>query len=358
MATATLRGLTRLRTSSSFLTHPTIRPQFGSKHAAIVVGSLQHRPLTFGATISAAITYTDHALSFLHTAMGTPWYITIPIFALGFSCIKTPIVLYNLERNRKARKLLPLLSATLLSTEKDALYKLIPRPKLFLSRITKPSQKQRRLIARKEFERAWGIQPWKVFASNLLPFPFWLLGIEAIRKHCGGPGGILSAFAGGLKPEEADTAGIHVQDAVVQGLDSTMTTGGCLWFTDLTAADPYCILPMALSAVLLFKAKPWSPSNQALLFGVEEKSTARPALKGIARAQLLFCIVIGPATIHLPAAMHLYWLTTSILADWHKAILGNIVDKRIYMEPRPEPTAQRQHLIMRPTREEYPVRKQ
>lgn len=30
-----------------------------------------------------------------------------------------------------------------------------------------------------------------------------------------------------------------------------MTTGGVLWFTDLTASDPYYVLPLAASATML-----------------------------------------------------------------------------------------------------------
>ncbi|KAK3989576.1 60Kd inner membrane protein-domain-containing protein [Cladorrhinum sp. PSN332] len=352
---------------SSFLAHPT-RPRLGSKH---VVAIDPKRPFSFSAAVDTAIIHTEHALCFIHTSTGTPWYISIPLFALAFTILKVPMTIYNTKRRQKMEKLVPLLRATQVASN-DSLHARLPHAGLI--GLTKHHQLQKKtrqqVIAR--FLRDWGTQRWKIFAGTLLPFPFWLLGIEAIRRHCGGPGGLLSLFSWGMKSDEAQAAAKaaaesttlgagQIQDVVVQGFDPSMLTGGCLWFTDLTAADPYGVLPFALSAVIVLHNRPRTPNDRALLFGnrANDKKLGRHTRWQvvIARGTLLFGMVIGPVTMSLPSAMHLYWLSTSLLNQLQTNLVAKALDTTARPEHRPQWTGSRGDLMIRPTREEYPSQK-
>jgi membrane protein insertase Oxa1/YidC/SpoIIIJ len=58
-----------------------------------------------------------------------------------------------------------------------------------------------------------------------------------------------------------------------------MQTGGVLWFSDLTASDPYYILPLTASATMLATLEVGSPKNKERPVGVAPFSVAsRPSV--------------------------------------------------------------------------------
>jgi inner membrane protein COX18 len=217
--------------------------------------------------------------------------------------------------------------------------------------------KKRQDKALKRIYRKLGLQQWKVY-SSLLSFPFWLLAIDGVRRLCGGPRGLIGSLITSSEVDaaaaatdtavEAATASLQaatgsisdastldgamlssaVETANPVVLDPSLTYEGCLWFTDLTVPDPYHILPLALSASLLWNLLPKS-GNQfsdrvSIALGRRPKSAQARILAGDdkvglgerAKSTLYLSLValatlVGPLTLDLPAALHLYWLASS-----------------------------------------------
>ncbi|EDQ92643.1 uncharacterized protein MONBRDRAFT_1400, partial [Monosiga brevicollis MX1] len=81
----------------------------------------------------------------------------------------------------------------------------------------------------------------------------------------------------------------------------SMKTGGLLWFTDLTAADPYYVLPVIASATML----------ATIEFGSEGVKQNNVMMKNVFRG---LSIVLLPVTINLPTAIFVYWCTANMFS--------------------------------------------
>ncbi|KAL2167762.1 hypothetical protein VTG60DRAFT_858 [Thermothelomyces hinnuleus] len=235
-------------------------------------------------------------------------------------------------------------------------------------------------------ERRWGVQAWKNWAPALAVFPVWLAGIEGLRRMCGGPRGLLGSLVFGWKGAREGGGGVAGGDggaeppvsaasshpasqlpgvshpgseaAAVEGVqglgygsgvvdptalataqdaatwyaaDSSMITGGCLWFPDLTVADPYHILPFALSAILVINALPKSQAGLRALFGLDKTPEAIAAYQEIKwrlrlqRGLLIVALAAGPLTMNLPAALHLYWVSSATMTLAQTAIISKAI---------------------------------
>jgi len=114
-----------------------------------------------------------------------------------------------------------------------------------------------------------------------------------------------------------------VMDPLQALFEPTMTTGGCLWFPDLTLADPYHILPVAVSAMLLVNLLPRSAVARRALLGMRPKPSrpgtdeavlAQPrVMRGIHRGLAILAASVWYITAHFPSGFHLYWLSSSII---------------------------------------------
>ncbi|KAL2140826.1 hypothetical protein VTI28DRAFT_3224 [Corynascus sepedonium] len=258
-------------------------------------------------------------------------------------------------------------------------------------------------------ERRWGVQAWKNYAPALAVFPIWLMGIEGLRRMCGGPLGLLGSMLFGWKkggttdavsassassfssPSPSQHSGAtqaQSQGALEAGqglghapegglgsglgaIDSTslataqetvtryvadhsFATGGCLWFPDLTAADPYHILPFALSAILVRNMLPKSQAGFRTLFGLDNAPAAvavQSEVKWPLRLQrglLMVALAAGPLTMDLPAALHLYWISSAVMTSAQTAIIAKFMPL-----PRTVPPARGQDtFLIQPTRED------
>lgn len=236
----------------------------------------------------------------------------------------------------------------------------MPRPKREAEVVRRMKTTSKRIY------KAWGVQRYKDFVG-LGVFPVWLVGIEALRRLCGGPRGLLGTLVFGAKEEVKEGTGEAVapaassnsveavsvvdviRDVVPAGADPSLATGGCLWFPDLMAADPLHILPFALSAVLVLNILPRSQSGMRRLFGLQDAQMGMVESKTperLMRVFLLMAVAIGPATLDLPAAIHLYWLASSTTTLIQTELLSKLM-------PIPKPTikpCRGNETLLRPTR--------
>ncbi|XP_070710398.1 mitochondrial inner membrane protein OXA1L [Pempheris klunzingeri] len=90
----------------------------------------------------------------------------------------------------------------------------------------------------------------------------------------------------------------------------SMQTGGLLWFSDLTAADPFYILPIAVTGTMFF----------ILELGAES-GIDNPNLRAMKTVFRVMPLVILPFTINFPTAVFTYWLTSNCFSLGQVALL-------------------------------------
>ncbi|KAK3955509.1 hypothetical protein QBC32DRAFT_333339 [Pseudoneurospora amorphoporcata] len=321
-------------------------------------------PSTRRTFVNEAVTTVEQLLLAAQANLHIPWYILIPGFGATISLIfRVPAAKYTQRLAQRRSLLKPVLMAwgrrhfvdVNYAKQADPIRHDFNPPEEIMKRMEKTSK---RLL------KEWGVQPWKQFVP-FLAFPGWLVGIEALRRLCGGPVGLLGMFLGANKDGKAaaEAAALKAaevtQQAVSQATEAATTTTttdtispltnilpdsisyfqnalptsmeGCLWFPDLMAADPLHILPFILSFTMFVNVMPrnlegwlrllnpgtdtdWlSPSN------IGEQASQIKLQKSVGlrmqRALLLLTLAVGPATVNLPAALHLYWIATSVTSN-------------------------------------------
>ncbi|KAK3304628.1 uncharacterized protein B0T15DRAFT_374924, partial [Chaetomium strumarium] len=315
--------------------------------------------------ITSAISSAETVLTTLHSVTATPWYITIPLFALTLNLFtRLPAVIYSrrVAVRRATLQLQPLERAYVVRLRSELIRDMAEEVKTnngssHRSSLATLDKRKRLLLKANNQETArrnkrWGVQRWKDWVPSLMVFPFWVVGIEALRRMCGGPRGLLGTFVLGppKKQPEADgavapggssgggvgTGGIEGQvhetlASAVSGVgaDTSMATGGCLWFPDLMVADPYHVLPLALSAILVMNLVPKSQVGLRALLNLDTPPEATVATSKwrlrMHRGFLVVATSAGFLTMDLPAALHLYWVTSAALTWAQTSIVWKLM---------------------------------
>lgn len=330
----------------------------------------QHRSFHFAALATATVDAAEATIAQLHAVTHLPWYLTIPLVALGVNLVvRLPFSLHARALAQKRSRLSPLLLAWGTLDSKAVVKE--RRQQMREQRLSDATtvdtsvaslqaevfKRHRKTVSR--VYGAFGVQQWKLY-GNFLALPPWLVIIEAIRRMCGAPVGLLgmvfrsggtgssssvgaaadgaattAAAAASASAENVDVATVAsaasstsstATDSIAALAEPTFTTGGSLWFPDLTAADPYHILPFALSAMLVVNVLPGTDAGRRALFGLAPHSAApsqgsglgsKPVATGtmvgrvLQRSLLLLSISVSFLTLHFPAAIHLYWLASA-----------------------------------------------
>nr|XP_046236426.1 mitochondrial inner membrane protein OXA1L [Scatophagus argus] len=94
----------------------------------------------------------------------------------------------------------------------------------------------------------------------------------------------------------------------------SLQTGGALWFPDLTASDPFYILPLAVTGTMLL----------VLELGAES-GVNNPNLQIMKTAFRIMPFVILPITMFFPTAVFTYWLTSNCFSLVQVALLRHPV---------------------------------
>jgi inner membrane protein COX18 len=331
-------------TSTSPSPSPLIYKRLSSHHGPYVQRRSFH-------VIQAA----QDVLTSVHTVTGTPWALTIPLVAVGVNLLfRWPFNVYAHQVMLGRSRITPVLRAWFLQVSSDVKKERIPLGK-------QQAQVNKRFKAEaNRVYRALGLQQWRMYLV-WLGVPAWLITFEGIRRLCGSGHGLVGMLLGygrpGTTPEASassaplstttgteivvpaagdpallvdPTAATDVASSVSSSIDPSLTTEGMLWFTDLTTADPYSILPYAVSAMMVVSLIPQGGTARRVFIGEPAASkigggpepaemttniTSRLRLM-VHRTMILLSLAIGPITSGLPAAIHLYWFTStaSVLA--------------------------------------------
>jgi len=135
-----------------------------------------------------------------------------------------------------------------------------------------------------ELMRQHRVYPWATLLSGVVGAPVWISFFFTVRK-------------------------MVLRDGV--GLNE----GGILWFTDLTAADPYCVLPVVTSATF-FAMISMGELGQTQQSQDSTQQTFRMVMKGAA-------VLMIPMTMWMESGIFVYWFTANTFSLTQAALLRN-----------------------------------
>ncbi|KAK9860345.1 hypothetical protein WJX84_004274 [Apatococcus fuscideae] len=105
----------------------------------------------------------------------------------------------------------------------------------------------------------------------------------------------------------------------------SMVSGGTLWFTDLTSADPYYGLPILTGAFMLAMVQ---------LNAAEGMQGQPPAMvKNFKIAMSVLAVVIVPFSYLLPQSVFIYWLVSNAMVALQNTALRYPAVKRYFKIP-------------------------
>jgi len=255
--------------------------------------------------IAECVDQTQHLIVGLHTLTGLPWAATLPLTAILIRLgILGPLATYAHVKSNQRREIYPLFYAWEHAIRRKVLREHSAQGPAACQKLatTQLGKKGREL--RKEM----GVQYWKSSLS-WLQLPVFLVVIESIRKMCGTHSGLLGLLIRGPGEDasrEEILAGTDV--GASHEVKQSLATEGALWFPDLLLPDPALILPFMLSGCLF--ANIMFHDRKAAAAGIKP---GRWQLR-FQRSVKVVALAIGPATLGVPSAMLVYWITSSVCA--------------------------------------------
>jgi inner membrane protein COX18 len=330
---------------------PHLHPQLFPSRIRLSAASQRRN---FGAADAAGylLKGSELLITSIHEVTATPWFISLPLVAVVVSIvIRVPMNLYSNSVQRRKAKLGPLVQAQYAQIGLGLRRKAVPN---VMERVTKAVKTR----SKKMFE-AFAVHETRSIWGGLISLPIFLSNLEVIRTMCGGPRGLLGSLlygwqgrdASGTTGSDTATAGAtaspttpntslessaaeipsstNISDLASSTtspeilspltLEPSFSTGGCLWFPDLLVPDPYHILPFAVSGLLLMHLIPETEAELRSLFGMRPAAGSRRIViagarsrgsLALRRALMVLALAIGPVTMDLPVALHLYWASS------------------------------------------------
>ncbi|KAI0243996.1 hypothetical protein L0F63_004177, partial [Massospora cicadina] len=235
----------------------------------------------------------EKVMEVMTVATGMPWWVTICAVTLGIRSATLPLLLYTNHKSSQLHNLKP---------EMDLIAFRLNRAK----KSRDAFELQLQTYKLKELFMKHKLNPLSVMVAPLIQAPIMLSFFMALRA---------------------------MAEAPVPGFAS----GGLLWFTDLTAADPYGVLPVMCGLGLLASVElgaRFGPSAQTFSPGM------RYLFRGLA-------VVSVPFIYHLPAAIFLYWVPSNLFSLLLLYFTSNVETRKLLKLPE---------LIQHPRRSCRPIR--
>lgn len=315
-----------------------------SKKRPLTVPRVAHhcaRPTTRSfSLVESSVAATHAALASFHSVNGLPWYVVFPLAAVFVrSTLILPLTLVGARNRQQRAQLRP----KVLEARPELERKIIAEynhlgPEACTRRLSQALARKQ-----KELEQQAGIGRWQAWVP-WAQLPIWLVLVETIRRMCRAQQGLLGAFGGSnapaqstadasLAPSTTDISSLEDGDLSTVSVSETANYNplyepslgleGCLWFPDLLVPDPQLILPFAVSGIMFTSI--WWEEQKVKKAGVSVPRWSR----GLTRGLKIVTLAIGPLTLHLPAAVHLYWVASA-----STALLQKSAADMIYPIPR------------------------
>ena len=255
--------------------------------------------------IAECVDQTQNLIIGLHSITGLPWAATLPLTAILIRLgVLGPLATYAHIKSNQRRDIYPLVYAWQHAIRKRVLREHSAQGPAACHKI---AGKQLTVKGR-EIRKIMGVQYWKSSLS-WLQLPVFLVVIESIRKMCGTRSGLLGLMM--RRPGEEASRDEILADTDVgvnYELKQSLASEGALWFPDLLLPDPALILPFMLSGCLF--ANIMFHDRRAAAAGIE---LGKWQLR-FQRSMKVVALAIGPATLGVPSAMLVYWITSSLCA--------------------------------------------
>lgn len=276
--------------------------------------------------IEPAILETHNLLELVHTSTGLPWIASLPLGALIIRTVfTTPLSVYSQRVLQRQSALGPLVQAWQHQIRRQVLAEAGTLGPVECEKRVKKAVREKS----RELYKRWGCQRWKLYLP-VAQAPVFLVAIETIRRMCGTQEGLLGLAlkqfrsGGGVvvdTPRDAALGSLKEMDGHVVGLEESFAQEGGLWFQNLLEPDPLLLLPFILSGTLLasISVKTWRRSGRASQSVLQRRFTN--ALKIVA-------ILIVPATLQVPSAMLVYWISSAAFAFAQSVLLDRIMPLR------------------------------
>eukprot|EP00063_Salmo_salar_P036801 XP_014011636.1 PREDICTED: mitochondrial inner membrane protein OXA1L-like [Salmo salar] len=208
----------------------------------------------------------QNLLEFMHVDMGMPWWGAIVVGTVLARIMVFPVIV---KGQREAAKL----------------NNVMPEMTKFTNKMNEAKQSGNKFDFAKAysdltaFQKKHDVNPLRGFLVPLVQTPVFISFFIALRKmsHLPVP---------------------------------SMQTGGCLWFLDLTAADPFHVLPIAVTGTMF-----------AILELGAESGVDNPNLKAMKTVFRIMPFIILPLTINFPTAVFTYWMTSNCFSLAQVALL-------------------------------------
>ena len=232
-----INGISRCRTAlKPSRLNDTSRPAYGIRRARAFHAS------TPKLIVSEALQLSSAALHLVHDSSGLTWGLSIPLTASLWQLAFTSLH-YWVERNKDVRAQ----AATLLEGYKSAYQQQLIAQRdsegTEAEAASADSHLRKKLKAKnKQLQAELGYSGNWLNYTVLTYVAVWISNNTALLKMCG------------LKEEEDSkilSASGTNEIANEIATEPALTTEGMMWFTDLTVADPLCILPIATGGLFV-----------------------------------------------------------------------------------------------------------
>jgi mitochondrial inner membrane protein COX18 len=259
----------------------------------------------------SVVVIAHDALTTLHSFTGLPWAYTIPLFALTLrTALILPLSIYQRRANQRQASLVPIIQSWRHVLQHETM-----REVGHLGPVVAQNTLIRKLRKKRiEIYRRWGCGLWKNYLG-LTQLPVFLVTMEALRAMAGAQQGWWGMITGygsvGADTEPLTAEGLT--GAALIPMESSFATEGALWFPNLLAADPQLVLPFMLSGAILLN-----------LFGHKPVALG-PWRTRLQRSMGIVALAVGPIMIHVPSALVLYWVSSSILAYGQSLLLEGLM---------------------------------
>ncbi|OAK95879.1 hypothetical protein IQ06DRAFT_319976 [Phaeosphaeriaceae sp. SRC1lsM3a] len=159
-----------------------------------------------------------------------------------------------------------------------------------------------------KLDKRWNVTLTGQISWTLAQIPIFFAMAETIRQKCGARDGLLALTTSVFRSEDTQTA---VNDAAVTTsawFEPSLATEGILWFPDLLIPDPTGILPFIVSGLMF--------TNVYITKNTVQNDASWPG--AIRKVLLGVSLLVGPLCQDLPAALMLYWASsTSSVMLWN-----------------------------------------
>jgi inner membrane protein COX18 len=256
-----------------------------------------------------AVLYLPHEMmNMIHTSV--PWYAAIPLTAfITRAALVTTFGAWARSLMARYIGLHPLRQA-LAFQKRDEI----------LKRGNFRSPKEATLVVKKEvndvvakLDKRWNVTLAGQIGWTFAQIPIFFAMAETIRQKCAAREGLMGLGFSAFRSEDAQTAVGEVAVNTSKWFEPSLATEGMLWFPDLLIPDPTGVLPFLVSGLMFTNIYTTKNSVES---GASWPLAIRRVLLGVS-------LLVGPLCQNLPAALMLYWAssTTSVMLwnawlDW------------------------------------------